>query len=265
MNDTPEALYRDVSARYANMQLSEARFRSAWLQLARTKEGASAEHAAELFVVLSALEGDPLAVQDLRQRLELLMNQLDGFRLSEEERGSLVDDTLRLLVAPPSPRLARYSARGPLDGWLNVVLVRQAINLRNAQQKLVEFDEVLLGTMKVEAEPELELLKERFRGKFSAAFRSALGKLSARQRNLLRQHYLDGLTLEELGTLYRVHRATVARNLADARAELLEKTRDEVAQRIGVSRLEVDSIVKLVQSRLDVSATFFLSQPGGAR
>lgn len=265
MSDTPEALFRDVSARYRQMRLSEAQFRSAWLQLAGTKEGPSPEHAADLFVVLAALDGDRVALAELRRRLESLTQLLDGFRLSAEERSSVLDDTLRLLVAPPAPRIARYSARGPLDGWLNVVLVRQAINLRNAQQKQVEFDEVLLGTMKVEAEPEIELLKQRFRGEFSAAFRLALGKLSARQRNLLRQHYLDGLTLEELGTLYRVHRATIARNLADARTELLEKTRDEVAQRIGVSRLEVDSIVRLVQSRLDVSATFFLSQPGAAR
>jgi RNA polymerase sigma-70 factor (ECF subfamily) len=62
-----------------------------------------------------------------------------------------------------------------------------------------------------------------------------------------------------MSVLYRVHRSTVARWLADARAALLDETRTEVSQKLGVHRHEVESLMRVVSSRLDLSAGFFLS------
>jgi hypothetical protein len=63
-----------------------------------------------------------------------------------------------------------------------------------------------------------------------------------RARNLLRQHVLDGLTIDELARLYRAHRATCARWLADARSELALHTRRHLVT-ASLPGDEVDSVL----------------------
>jgi hypothetical protein len=43
--------------------------------------------------------------------------------------------------------------------------------------------------------------------------------LSRRDRNLLRYQYFDHLTVDDIGALHRVHRATAARGVARAEIE----------------------------------------------
>ena len=262
-------LYDSALTRWPGVQLSAERFQSAWARLSDTSEGPEAQYASDLFLVAACLESDRAALTQLEQLIQSLLPQLRSFGLSTADLQTLARDTLsRLLTTDGGPRLARYSARGPLAGWLHVVMTRQVLDLRSDSKAHVELDDVLLGTLGTDEAPELELIREQFRGSFSDAFRAAIGRLTTRQRNLLRQYYLDTLSLEEMGLLYRTHRSTVARWLADARTSVLELMRDEVSQRLGIGRLDVDSIMRVVGSRLDVSAGLFLSQaasPPGAR
>lgn len=255
-------VYAAAAGQYSGLAVTTHRFQTAWRRLCDSGDSPSPDHAADLYLALACLDGEPAAVATLEQRLMGQLTQLNRFRLSDDEARTLVAETLSSLCTGAQPRLTRYSARGPLDAWLGVLLTRHALSLRTAKKAPEDLDEVLLGSQATDGVPEVELLKQRFRGVFSDAFKAAIGALDVKQRNLLRQHYLDGLTLEELALLYRVHRATVARNLAEARTTLLELTRDEVAHRTAIGRLEVDSIVRLVQSHLDVSAAFFLHRTG---
>ena len=264
MRDAVLEIYHRAVAQHPGVTLEASRFVSAWSRLANTEDAPSPECAADLYLATAAMERDPHALRLLQQRLLECLPQLKSFLLSSADEGALVNDALAALIGVTgAPRLGSYSARGPLASWLQVVLTRQVLALRRAQNEkvpAVQLDDVVLGSAAVEGIPELEVLKARFRGLFSRSFRAALQTLIPRQRNMLRQHYLDQLSLEELAMLYHVHRATIARHLADARAALLEATRDEVSRALGIGRLEVDSIVRLVASRLDISATFFLSQ-----
>jgi RNA polymerase sigma-70 factor (ECF subfamily) len=102
-------------------------------------------------------------------------------------------------------------------------------------------------------DPELSYMKELYRESFRAAFRAALDGLGAREKNLLRQHFVDGLGIDALGRMYGVHRATAARWVQSAREALLAATRREFAARTRVSKRECDSLLRLVQSRFDVT------------
>ena len=64
---------------------------------------------------------------------------------------------------------------------------------------------------------------------------------------------LGGLTVDQVGEVYGVHRATATRWLAKIRAQVLADTRGELAQELSVPARELESIMQLVQSRLDVS------------
>lgn len=244
---------------WPGVELTEERVRETWARLSDTVDGPSLAHAADVFLVTACLEHDPAALEHLEKLTRSLAPRFRGFGLGEVQLQSLAQDTLSSLVMGKAV-LERYSGRGSLEGWLQVVMSRRALALQAESKKTVELDDVLLGSLDGgPSAPELELLKERFRGSFSQAFRVALGNLGARRRNLLRQHYLDQLSLDEMSVLYRVHRSTVARWLADARAALLDETRTEVSQKLGVHRHEVESLMRVVSSRLDLSAGFFLS------
>jgi RNA polymerase sigma-70 factor, ECF subfamily len=64
--------------------------------------------------------------------------------------------------------------------------------------------------------------------------------------------------------LYGVHRATAARWVNAAREELGEAIRAQIAQRLTISVGQVDSIVRLVQSRIDVSLERLLGDGDGS-
>ena len=62
---------------------------------------------------------------------------------------------------------------------------------------------------------EIRHLKTLYRGEFREAFQHALASLSVRDRNMLRQHYVDGLAMEQLGAMYQVHRITIVRRMKE--------------------------------------------------
>jgi RNA polymerase sigma-70 factor (ECF subfamily) len=102
-------------------------------------------------------------------------------------------------------------------------------------------------------DPELSYMKELYRQAFRQAFGAALAALEARDKNLLRQHVVDGLTVDELGPLYGVHRATAARWVQRAKEKLLHETRKQFMARARISSRECESVLRLVRSRIDVT------------
>ena len=82
---------------------------------------------------------------------------------------------------------------------------------------------------------------------------------------LLRYQLIDGLTIDEIGALSRVHRATAARWLATIRDGLVERTRELLGEALGVDSVEAASIVRMVQSQLDVSVIRHLQPRRGPR
>lgn len=260
---SPEQALALATARWPSWKVERA-------FLARLAEGVvelespDAFEAEDFYLATAALEAVPAAVREVQALVALQFSALGGFRLSRAELEDL-EATLfaELLTTTPSapPRLSRYLGRGPLGGWLRVTAAHRAVSFLRRQRRTVSADDdALLGSLEAPSEvPELAALKSRYRGVVSQAFKAAIAGLEVRERNLLRQHYLDQLTLEELAALYRVHRATAARWLANARVSLLEQTRTRVGEALNIPRADVDSLMRVVQSRLDLSAGLFLT------
>lgn len=149
---------------------------------------------------------------------------------------------------------AAFSGRGDLRGWIRVTAMREAIRLLGRDKREVKIDDdALFDLLSPANDPELGYIRDLYRGECSAAFRTALDALSVKDRSLLRYQALDGLTVAEIGAIHGVHGATAARWISRIRDELLEHTRTEVQRRLGIATHEVDSILRLVHSRLDVS------------
>jgi RNA polymerase sigma-70 factor (ECF subfamily) len=140
--------------------------------------------------------------------------------------------------------------------------VREAIDLVRRSWREVAVDEDLpLHTFVTPGDANLEHTKRYYCEEFKQAFSAALRGLSARDQTLLRQHVIDGLSIDQLGALYHMHRATAARSLQRARHALLDATRAHLASRLAVGPRELDSILRLVRSRLEVTLRGLVRRP----
>jgi RNA polymerase sigma-70 factor (ECF subfamily) len=161
----------------------------------------------------------------------------------------------KLLVGEDArpPRIADFTGAGNLRGWLRVVAINAARQILRRVGPAPATTDLVDVVPPVADDPELEILKTHYREQFRAAFAVALAELPARDRTLLRQHYLLGLGIGEIGAMYGVHRGTAARWLDRSTSALLGTTRRTLATRLRVDRTDVDSILRLVRSQLEVS------------
>jgi RNA polymerase sigma-70 factor (ECF subfamily) len=161
----------------------------------------------------------------------------------------------QLLVAGARPPgIAKYRGDGQLGSWVRVMAVRDAVRLkRSGSRELSLGDDVLLESLVAQGDLELDHIKKQYREEFCAAFSEALAALPPRDKNILRQNLIDGLSIDQLAVIYRQHRATVARKLQRVRHAVAAGTLAGLTVRLRVSASELDSVLKLIRSQLDVT------------
>jgi RNA polymerase sigma-70 factor, ECF subfamily len=167
------------------------------------------------------------------------------------------------LVAPPGgvPRIAEYAGRGTLLGWLRVAAIRLAIDLLRQSGATPPAKEDQLLDQIGGGDPELDVIKERYRDEVNAALRDAFSSLSAEQRNLLRLAYRDGRSIDEIGSLLGAHRSTAARWIAEARDTILQAAQEKLAGRLRLTPAELESLIRLLRSQLHLSVSRLLITP----
>jgi len=160
----------------------------------------------------------------------------------------------KLFVGPP-PRIAEYSGQGPLRAWVRVVAARALVDLTRAPgaREVAGGDDDFLAVPSPGDDPELAYLKRTYRAELRQAFEESARALSPEERNVLREHYAHGLTIDEIAAAHGIHRATAARRVESAREAVLRGTRQRLMQRLKLSRQELESVVRLIESQLHVT------------
>ena len=208
----------------------------------------------DLALARGCLRGDPRA---LREFEDTVLSRVPQFLARLQATPALCDDVAQqlreelLLATEARPAgLAGYSGRGDLKAWVRVVAIRTALRLRKAERPDPPArEDPLFG----KGDPELDYLKLRYRSACEEAFRGALSTLTSREKLYLRLHYVEGLSLERMASLYRVHRATIARRLADHREKLHAETRARLQAVVPVRDSEFESLLGLVRSQFAFS------------
>lgn len=212
--------------------------------------------AADLYLAAACSDGDDDALAAFHDTLvPTLRAALGKLAMSEVT----IDETIqRVLVmvlvgdhAPP--QITTYGARGTLRSWLRTIAVRTGRRLLGVEHGAASSDGELADLPAAVGDPELELLRTRYRDQVKSAFAAAFAELGERERNVLRQYHIDGLTIDQLAGLYQVNRATTARWVAAARLAIVSRTRKQLVDHGGIAASEVDSIIQLVRSQLEVS------------
>jgi RNA polymerase sigma-70 factor (ECF subfamily) len=213
-------------------------------------------HTSDLYLACACVEGNAEALAAFeRHCLAVIDRALPRLGLDADAVHE-VKQRLRhaLLVADSGPpRIAAFAGRGDLRSWVRVTAMRQALAIERHRRRLVADEDRLVELVASGESPELEYFKRMYRREVELALREAIQALSDRERALIKLHVLDRVTVQQIGRLYRVHRATAGRWLEDARARLLQATRAHLLARLNVQPAELDSILRLVSSRLEIS------------
>lgn len=207
----------------------------------------------ELYLAFRCLAGDARASAELEDRymrdlVELLARQ----RIDRDVAIETVQQLRIKLLTGERPVLRAYGGVGSLKGWLRITALREAIRAQRRGRGR-EDDEISDALADKAGDPSLQYQRRLYQGEFREAFGQAVAALSVRDRNLLKQSVLYGATVDDLGALYHVHRATAARWIASAREKLAEETRQRMIEQLKIAPDEYDSILQLIQSELDVS------------
>lgn len=221
----------------------------------KTPEALASLDLAGLFLARACAGGDRAALFELERtilaKITHWMARIPGVH-PEDVRQEL---GVKLLLGR-APHILDYAGRGTLERWIRVAAHRTAIDQQRAG-KAGSSD--ALEELWSHPEPELDLIKLRDREALRGVLQEVLQELPARERTLLRLHYLEGMSLEAMAALERVHRATVARWLAGARARVLEQARQLLRARLRLSASDGESLLRFVRSRLDLSLPRVLS------
>ncbi|MDQ3301470.1 MAG: sigma-70 family RNA polymerase sigma factor, partial [Myxococcota bacterium] len=160
-------------------------------------------------------------------------------------------------------KIAEYAGRGDLRRWVRSVAVRTCLNdLRKGKREILVDDDQLIAQHAIaQDDPEVEYMKRTYSNEFKAAFSEALKLLGAREQTLLRYHHVDGLNIDEIGAIYRVHRVTAFRWLEKAKEQLVRSTLEILRGRLKLPADELDSVLRMIRSQIHLSLIRHLGGP----
>ena len=160
-------------------------------------------------------------------------------------------------------KLASYSGRGSLDGWLRTVIAQEYVNTYRKQRRLVSLDE--------EAEEGVQ-----FAAPVPAAVAPAhpllehstdevLRALPGEDRFVLASYFLDGRTLAEIARSLSVHESTISRKVEKLTRNLRKQILKNLVQH-GMSRRQAEEALSadVRDLALDIHASLAQDSAAGA-
>lgn len=223
-------------------------------------EGLDQLRAADLYLACACAQGDDRALTlfeaEFGRDIDLAIARSGNVNLTKDEFRQALRNKLFVTRESKPPKIADYAGRGDLRSWVRVTALRMIVDIvrqRNAGKEIpVEAD--MLGAMPSPTDdPELDYIQRVYKSQFKDSLQDAFGRLTPRERNLLRQQVIHGLNIDQVGAIYRVHRTTAFRWIEKARKSLLRETRAALMARLKVGSNEFMSIMRVVQGDLDVS------------
>ena len=176
----------------------------------------------------------------------------------------------------PASKLAYYSGRGSLAGWLRAVVAQLAIDTFRKQSRLVQTEEDKdLERLARDAQggeagrivagiptPE-ESMSNRFaQTDLQQALGKAVQELGAEDRLLVKLYYFDNLRLREAGVVLGVHEATASRRLTRIQTDLRKRVTKILIDERGWTQRETDKAFAEVAQHLDTDLEALLSKEG---
>lgn len=226
----------------------------------------------DLCLIVACEHGDQKAWSDLVERFSPTVRSAARSASSNEEGA---EDLAQSIWAElyglrgredgrPAGKLAYYSGRGSLAGWLRAVVAQLAIDQHRKQSRLVQteedadFDRIIQSQNENHwsghggvLNPELEISQKLAGAEMQDALSRSIQKLSDEDRLLVKLYYFDGLRLREVGAVLGVHEATASRRLARIHADLRQEVESILIAEKGWTKPETERAFSEVALKLE--------------
>lgn len=239
----------------------------------------------DLCLVLACENGDAAGWNDLVERYSPTVRSAARSAAGNEDAAEDVAQSiwaelhgLRVRAdGKPSSKLAYYSGRGSLAGWLRAVVSQLAVDQHRKQSRFVQTEEDAdfdrLGKVTVDGQeagvtgstalnPEDALSHKLERVEMEKALARSLQEMADEDRLLVKLYYFDGLRLREAGAVLGVHEATASRRLARVHIELRQRVEQILTTECGWTKSETESAFRELGLHLesDVEALLAVEQ-----
>ena len=238
----------------------------------------------DLCLIIACERGDESAWTDLVERFTATVRSAARSASSNEDAA---EDLAQSIWAElyglrtrkdgmPASKLAYYSGRGSLAGWLRAVVAQLAVDVFRKQSRLVQTEEdtdldrlardskigegqaVLAGV----PNPEQSMSTRLEQTDMQRALNKSVQELSAEDRLLVKLYYFDNLRLREAGAVLGVHEATASRRLSRIQTDLRKRVTKILIDERGWTQAETERSFAEVAQHLDTDLEALLSKEG---
>jgi RNA polymerase sigma-70 factor (ECF subfamily) len=170
----------------------------------------------------------------------------------------------------PASKLAYYSGRGSLAGWLRAVVGQLAVDTFRKQSRLVQTEEdtdldrlahdASVGEVFAGIPTPEDSISNRFaQADMQQALNTAVQELAAEDRLLVKLYYFDNLRLREAGAVLGVHEATASRRLTRIQTDLRKRVTKILIDERGWTQTETEKSFAEVAQHLDTDLETLLN------
>ncbi len=164
-------------------------------------------------------------------------------------------------------KLAYYSGRGSLAGWLRAVVSQLAVDQFRKQSKFVQIEEDREfenlaneasahsgnGLVSHSDDPELLLVNKRTSDDVTEALSTSIASLEAEDRLILKLYYFDDLKLKDIAATFGYHEATASRKLVRVQTEIRKGVERALREHHGWTDGEVKRHLSETAAELGIS------------
>jgi RNA polymerase sigma-70 factor, ECF subfamily len=220
-------------------------------------------HGADLYLCCACVARNPTAILAFQAETSgMARAAISHIRRNPEFVEEALQHLYDKLLLSSNPKVAAYAARGPLKAWTRVIAARLAIDESRARRlawgRRVDLSEELNAEGPA---PDSNLTRAEYAEAFQRALECAVRGLSAQNRNLLRMQVVGKCTIDQIGRIHGVHRATAARWLERVRLQVLDSMRQQLCrEQKRMTESEFMSIARSMGSVLELSLSVDSSQ-----
>ena len=165
-------------------------------------------------------------------------------------------------------KLAYYSGRGSLAGWLRAIVSQLAVDEYRKQSKFVQIEESREfenlaeessnnsnndGLVTHSDNPEQILTDKQTSGDVAEALAAAIAALEAEDRLVLKLYYFDDLKLKDIAAMFGYHEATASRKIVRIQNEIRKSVEKLLRERHGWNDGEVKRYLADTAANLGIS------------
>jgi len=221
-----------------------------------------------IYIARACAAGDVAALRTVDKQF---FGTLNGIARRQLRGADAAAEALQLtrerLFTGPEPRILTYRGSGHLLVWLKMVMNRIIASSKRAEaaqrrreRGFVDFwadmAEGLSETPAIQADA-VELVERCLRRVFA--------RLPARERAVMRLYYLEGVSSEAIGAIYRRHRSQIPLWLGRCRDLMRAELREQVQRELGsIGESELGSLLRVMHEEIDVTISTLLASTAGS-